>query len=543
MYRYSKKLLAPDKVSKLPNIVYNDKLIVMYGVRMSGQSFQLHNRSSYARSYSTSRWTSAYNDNGNENRIHQNTTSKLKKSSFQQSMFISRSTINASLFVTNGIMKNLIGLQSNRVISSQNFSTTHFNFQHPNESLDGMKYNSTLEPILDPNLTVAIKSDNNTVIDDQQLVSVSEKSDSAVLSNTHSINESSSPASSPASVTESVESENKELILDFLPDRPAPLDASPASEYLGMDPPLESLGLASWWPPGRMQYIMEYLHSGLGMDLPWWQVVIITTLCVRMVAFPLVIISQRNVARLNNCMPQMQILQDKLSDARRRGDTYDSAILGQEMQKMMKEKNINPLKNMIPITFQLPLFMSMFMGLRGMANLPLESMMSGGLYWFKDLTVPDPFYVLPALTATSLYFQLRLGADGMTTQNFGPMVKNFFKILPGMLFLMTMNFPAAMTFYWMTTNFISVTQASILRAEGIRQVFGIPKHIKWDKNKLPVKEKTMRESFRETLDNWKVQGEIMDRRTVDARAFRDAGTHKPKRTFKHDPTKPKAHLR
>lgn len=193
-------------------------------------------------------------------------------------MFISRSTINASLFVTNGIMKNLIGLQSNRVISSQNFSTTHFNFQHPNESLDGMKYNSTLEPILDPNLTVAIKSDNNTVIDDQQLVSVSEKSDSAVLSNTHSINESSSPASSPASVTESVESENKELILDFLPDRPAPLDASPASEYLGMDPPLESLGLASWWPPGRMQYIMEYLHSGLGMDLPWWQVVIISKL-------------------------------------------------------------------------------------------------------------------------------------------------------------------------------------------------------------------------------------------------------------------------
>ena len=55
-----------------------------------------------------------------------------------------------------------------------------------------------------------------------------------------------------------------------------------------------------------------------------------------------------------------------------------------------------------------------------------------------------------------------------------------------------------MTFYWMTTNFISVTQASILRAEGIRQVFGIPKHIKWDKNKLPVKEKTMRESFRES---------------------------------------------
>jgi len=44
------------------------------------------------------------------------------------------------------------------------------------------------------------------------------------------------------------------------------------------------------------------------------------------------------------------------------------------------------------------------------------------------------------------------------------------------------------------------------------------------------------------MDNWKVQGEVMDRRSVDATAFRDAGSRKPKKTFKHDPTKPKARL-
>ena len=45
------------------------------------------------------------------------------------------------------------------------------------------------------------------------------------------------------------------------------------------------------------------------------------------------------------------------------------------------------------------------------------------------------------------------------------------------------------------------------------------------------------------LDNWRVQNEVADRRTVDATAFRDAGARKPKKTFKHDPTKPKASLR
>ena len=131
-----------------------------------------------------------------------------------------------------------------------------------------------------------------------------------------------------------------------------------------------------------------------------------------------------------------------MSDARRRGDMYDSAVLGSEMQKFMKEKNINPFKNFIPIGFQLPIFMSMFLGLRGMANLPLESMMSGGLYWFQDLTIPDPFYILPLLTSTTLYLQIKLGVDGANAQNVGPMIKQLLKVFPVIVFLMTMNFPA-----------------------------------------------------------------------------------------------------
>ena len=163
---------------------------------------------------------------------------------------------------------------------------------------------------------------------------------------------------------------------------------------------------------------------------------------IRTMVLPLVIKAQKNVTRVNNNMPQMQLLQEKMSDARRRGDMYDSAVLGQEMQKFMKEKNINPFKNIVPIMFQLPFFMSMFLGLRGMANLPLESMMSGGLYWFKDLTVPDPFYVLPALVSATLFLQIRIGADGMSTSGMGPMVQQGLKVVPVILFFLTMNFPS-----------------------------------------------------------------------------------------------------
>jgi len=70
-----------------------------------------------------------------------------------------------------------------------------------------------------------------------------------------------------------VAASNNEIFLDFLPEKPTPLPESTESviQWVG-DPPLEALGLASWWPSGRMQYFMEYLH--VGFDLPWWGVII-----------------------------------------------------------------------------------------------------------------------------------------------------------------------------------------------------------------------------------------------------------------------------
>ena len=59
---------------------------------------------------------------------------------------------------------------------------------------------------------------------------------------------------------------------------------------------------------------------------------------------------------------------------------------------------------------QLPIFLSVFMGLRQMANLPVESMTSAGLFWFTDLTSPDPFYALPLLTMATFALSVEVGA-------------------------------------------------------------------------------------------------------------------------------------
>merc|ERR1712170_173571 len=111
---------------------------------------------------------------------------------------------------------------------------------------------------------------------------------------------------------------------------------------------------------------------------------------------------------------------------------YDVAKIGNEMQKYMADHKINPFSNVIPIMFQLPIFMSMFFGLRGMANLPVESMCDGGLFWFTDLTMPDPYCILPLLTASMM----------------GSMGRHIIKVIPVIIFFTTWNFPAAVTYYW-----------------------------------------------------------------------------------------------
>ena len=110
------------------------------------------------------------------------------------------------------------------------------------------------------------------------------------------------------------------------------------------------------------RYLLQ-LHIGLGLE--WYQSIAVATLCLRLLIFPVVLLSQRNMAHMNNNLPQMSALQEKITDARRRGDMYEMAQLTQELQMFTSKKGINPIKNALPMFLQFPVFMSFFFGLRG----------------------------------------------------------------------------------------------------------------------------------------------------------------------------------
>ncbi|CAB4054964.1 yidC [Lepeophtheirus salmonis] len=294
--------------------------------------------------------------------------------------------------------------------------------------------------------------------------------------------------------------------LEFIPEKPSlvsPIVEPQTSlvEIIASEPSLRSQGLAGWSPPGILQWGMETFH--VGIDIPWWGTILATTCILRVAVFPLVIFSQKNAARLNQCLPEMKHIQSRLSDARKRGDIIEVQKWSIELQKFMEERDVKPVKNFIPIIIQAPIFMSMFFALRGMANLPLDSMMIGGLGWFEDLTISDPYYVLPALVASTFYLQIYFAVDGANMQSMGTIVK-------------------------------------FIRNKAVRKYLGIPEFIDWSKKKdtIQQKDKGFKDSVKDVMDNWKVQKDVIDRRAFDEQMFREAGLQKKRRTYKFNPTAP-----
>ena len=173
---------------------------------------------------------------------------------------------------------------------------------------------------------------------------------------------------------------------------------------------------------------------------------------MRLLVSPLAVIAQKNMVLLNNNSPKMQEIQNRMTEARQRGDMLESAKVGSELQSFMKTRGINPLKNMLPIMAQAPIFMAMFLGIRGMANLPLESMLTGGILWFKDLTIPDQYYLMPLFISTTTFLQFHLGADGAMMTGKSPLIKVMKYGIPVIMLAFTVNFPSVWFCFQFVTN-------------------------------------------------------------------------------------------
>ena len=126
--------------------------------------------------------------------------------------------------------------------------------------------------------------------------------------------------------------------------------------------------------------------------------------------FPLVVHLQKNAARISMAQPEIMTSTEKLQEFRKTGDNVGLAQEAVRMQAIYRKYGCHPLKLFTMPLVQMPVFISFFMALREMARAPVASMTTGGALWFSNLTVPDPFYVLPLVACVSFLVNIEVHA-------------------------------------------------------------------------------------------------------------------------------------
>lgn len=172
---------------------------------------------------------------------------------------------------------------------------------------------------------------------------------------------------------------------------------------------LAALGLAGWSPAGLSSWLLELVNVSTG--LPWFHTIIAGTLLSRLLLLPFSIKQLRNSAALAPHQPRLVELKAELDRAYKTGDKLAVQRIALKQRRVYDESGVSMLPMLLLPFVQLPVTLGMFFGVKRLCALPLEQLHWSGVSFLPDLTVADPFYVLPIAAAVLMNVQLSVRAS------------------------------------------------------------------------------------------------------------------------------------
>lgn len=192
--------------------------------------------------------------------------------------------------------------------------------------------------------------------------------------------------------------------------------------------------------------ILNFFHTYVGN---WGIAILLLTLCIRIVFWPLSQKSYKSMEQMKKLQPMMQKLREKYGD--------DKQALNREVMQLYKTYKVNPAGGCLPIVVQIPVFIGLYQALLNSIELRhasfIEFIPFTKIIWLADLSAADPFYITPLLMGASMFIQQRLTpAAGDPTQ------QKVMMFMPLIFTVMFLNFPAGLVIYWLCNNVLSIGQ-------------------------------------------------------------------------------------
>ncbi|MCC6535168.1 MAG: membrane protein insertase YidC [Burkholderiales bacterium] len=185
-------------------------------------------------------------------------------------------------------------------------------------------------------------------------------------------------------------------------------------------------------------WVLKTLYGWVGN---WGVAIIILTVLIKVLFYPLSAASYRSMARMRVLAPKMQRLKEQYGDDRQR--------MQQAMMELYKTEKINPLGGCLPILVQIPVFIALYWVL--LASFELRQ--APFVLWIQDLAAADPYYILPVLMGATMIIQTRLNPEPPD-----PVQAKVMKIMPIAFSVFFFFFPAGLVLYWLINNILSIAQ-------------------------------------------------------------------------------------
>jgi YidC/Oxa1 family membrane protein insertase len=199
-----------------------------------------------------------------------------------------------------------------------------------------------------------------------------------------------------------------------------------------------------WWIASPLYWLLTTIHGFLGN---WGLAIIGITITVKAALFHLNAKAFRSMAKMRKFGPIIASLKEKHGE--------DKQKMSKEMMELYKKEKINPLGGCLPIVAQMPIFIALYWVLMESVELRHASFL-----YIHDLSVQDPYFILPILMGASMFIQQSLNPAPPD-----PMQAKIMKMLPIIFTFFFLWFPAGLTLYWVVNNVLSIAQQYVINKQ------------------------------------------------------------------------------
>ena len=199
-----------------------------------------------------------------------------------------------------------------------------------------------------------------------------------------------------------------------------------------------------------LHWIYEHIVANYG-----WAIILMTVL-IKVVLLPLTHKSTVSMRKMQELNPKVQAIRDryrtKLRDKQGKPNLEMQRKMNEEVMAVYKQAGVNPASGCFPLLLQMPILFAFY----SLLSTAVDLRKAPWMLWIKDLSVHDPYYVLPIIMGATQVLQVRMGP-----QAGDPLQRRMFQLMPIVMTFLFLGFPSGLVLYWLTNNILTILQLQV----------------------------------------------------------------------------------